>query len=90
MDQRIEGFIWLDWVVDKIIQKHGVAPEEVEQAFFKPPYRIRRAAGNKYLFLSRTDAGRYLAIVFVWQGRNIRVVTARDMDESERQLFRRK
>ncbi len=34
MERRIEGFIWLDWVVEKLIQKHGVEPTEVEEAFF--------------------------------------------------------
>lgn len=29
MFQRIEGFIWLDWVVEKLEEKHGVEPDEV-------------------------------------------------------------
>lgn len=90
MDQRIDGFIWLDWIVEKIIVKHGVAPEEVEGAFFNTPYKIRRVEMGKYQYLSRSDAGRYLAIVFVWAGRQVKVITARDMTETERRFYSRK
>jgi len=27
MNRRIESFLWLDWVVEKIEEKHGVTPE---------------------------------------------------------------
>ena len=40
--QRIVGFIWEDWVLDKLDWKHGVDPQEVEEAFFNPPYKVRR------------------------------------------------
>ena len=33
MKRRIEGFIWLDCVVEKIITKHGVEPEEADEAY---------------------------------------------------------
>jgi len=46
VQQRIEGFIWREWVIEKI--------------------------------------------VFAWQGRQIRVITARDMTHSERRFFDRK
>jgi hypothetical protein len=43
MERRIEGFIWLDWVVEKLAEKHDVKPEEAEEAFFNPPYQVPRA-----------------------------------------------
>lgn len=90
MDQRIDGFIWLDWVVDKIIEKHGVAPNEVEQAFFTAPYKLLRAQEGKYRLYSRSNSGRYLFIVFVWEGRDVKVVSARNMTDSERRFYSRK
>ena len=50
MDQRIEGFIWLEWVIEKITVKHRVNPEEVEEAFFNLPYKLLRAENEKYRF----------------------------------------
>lgn len=87
---RVEGFIWLDWVIDKIIAKHGVYPEEVEEAFFNSPYKVRRIEENKYLLFGRSEEGRYLSIVFVWEGHYIKTITARDMTDAERSFFGRK
>jgi uncharacterized DUF497 family protein len=90
MHRRIEGFIWRDWVIDKITEKHGVSPEEVEEAFFNPPYKVRRVESGKYLLFGRSQDGRYLLIVFAWQDLQIRIITARDMTQSERRFLSRK
>jgi uncharacterized DUF497 family protein len=87
---RVEGFIRLDWVIDKIIAKHGVYPEEVEEAFFNSPYKVRRIEENKYLLFGRSEEGHYLSIVFVWEGHYIKTITARDMTDAERRFFGRK
>ncbi len=89
MAWRIEGFIWLAWVIEKIRSKHGVSPEEVEEAFFNTPYQVLRAEEGKYKWLGRSDNGRYLMIVLVRQGNYIKVITARDMNDSERRLYAR-
>jgi len=38
MQLHIEGFIWFDWVIEKLIEKHRVEPDEVEEAFFNKLY----------------------------------------------------
>ncbi len=86
----IEGFEWLDWVVEKIIAKHGVDPAEVEECFVNRPQKVRRVQEGKYQLFGQANSGRYLFVVFVWKGRYVRVITARDMDNSERTAFRRK
>jgi uncharacterized DUF497 family protein len=88
--RRIEGFSWADWVVDKLDWKHDVVPDEVEETFFNPPYRVRRTKGDKYLLYGRSYVGRYLFIVFAWQERQIKVISARDMTPAERRYFSRK
>jgi uncharacterized DUF497 family protein len=90
VQRRIEGFIWLEWVIDKIITRHRVEPEEVEEVFFNPPYKVRRVEEGKYQLFGRSEDGRYLFIVFVWQGRQIKVITAREMTAAERRFFSRK
>jgi uncharacterized DUF497 family protein len=87
MAWHIEGFIWLDWVIEKIYSKHGVSPDEVEQVFFNTPYQILRAEEGKYKWLGRSDNGRYLLVVLVREGTLIKVITARDMNAAERRLF---
>lgn len=90
MKRRIAGFIWLDWVVEKLEVKHRVEPDEVEELFFNPPYKVRRVENEKYQLFGRNLDGRYLFVVFVWKGRHVKVITARDMTTSERRFFRRK
>lgn len=88
--QRIEGFIWEDWVVDKLDWKHSVDPQEVEEAFFNPPYKVRRTSQGKHLLYGRTQSGRYLFVVYVWQDESVKVITARDMTSMERKYYGRK
>ena len=90
MNRRIEGFIWPDWVLDKITVKHGVEPDEVEAVFFNVPAIVRKASTGKYLLYGQSDNGRYVLVVFVWVGREVKIITARDMTQSERQYLRGK
>ncbi len=88
MAWRIDGFIWLDWVIEKIRSKHGVSPEEAEEVFFNTPYIVLRAEEGKYKWLGRSDNGRYLLVVLVREGTLIKVITARDMTPAERRHYR--
>jgi len=87
---RIYGTIWLDQVVDKIESKHRVAPAEVEEVFYnKPAYRKAEKGHYRgedlYYAYGRTDAGRYLFVVFIYKrSQEALVVTSRDMDAKER------
>jgi uncharacterized DUF497 family protein len=87
---QIEGFIWLAWVVEKISRKHGVIAEEVEEAFFNIPRKVRQAQEEKYILYSRSHSGRYLVVVFVWEDHHVVVISARDMTASERRFYSRK
>jgi uncharacterized DUF497 family protein len=87
MAWRIEGFIWLDWVIEKILDKHGVSPAEVEAAFSTIPYKVLRAPENKYRLYARSSNGRYLFIVFAWEGNLVKIISARDMTLKERRFY---
>lgn len=87
---QVEGFVWLDWVVEKIITKHAVTPEEAEDAFLDPTCKLRRADAGKYRLYGRSVDGRYLVVIFAWEARRARIITARDMDNEERRHYGRK
>ncbi len=89
MTQRIDGFIWAEWIVDKIVEKHGVSPEEVEEAFSNT-HKVRRSETDKYVLYGRSSSGRYLFIVFAMKGYFAKVITARDMTNAERRLYKLK
>lgn len=85
----ISGFDWDDANVQHI-ERHQYTPDEVEEVF-AGAYRVRRTRKKLYIALGETLSGRLAFIVFRrLQRGTIRVITTRDMDDSERRLFRRK
>jgi uncharacterized DUF497 family protein len=93
---NIEGIIWLRAVVDKLAFKHHVEPDEVEQVFNNKP-KIRfiekgeRKGEDVYMALGRTDAGRYLAVLFIYKKiKEALVLSARDMADKERKQYGKK
>lgn len=93
---RIEEIVWLDVIVDKLAVKHGVETEEVEEVFSnKPRFRFAQS-GNRvgedvYMASGRTDAGRYLSVLFVHKSTgDALILSAREMSGWERKRYERK
>jgi uncharacterized DUF497 family protein len=85
----ISGF---DWDDDNIlhIERHQFTPDEVEEVF-AGHHKIRRTRQRRYIALGATFDGRLVFVVFARLPKGlIRVVTARDMEDGERRVFRRK
>lgn len=92
----VTDIIWLPDIVDKLAWKHHVSLAEVENVLCgQPAYRkVQRghAPGEDvYAAFGQTDAGRYLAVFFVYKrSREALVISAREMDEHERRLYERR
>jgi hypothetical protein len=73
------------------IARHGVTPDEVEEALYTRPRRTDQGRSNTAIVWCTTASGRHLMVVVAEapDGRDF-VVTARDMDDDEKQRFRRK
>ena len=90
---KITECLWLDEFVDKIIRKHHVYPEEVEEMFSRNPL-IRRLESGKvkgedlFIAFGTTNPGRYLSVLFV-RKRNKRalIISAREMTKGERKKY---
>ena len=93
---RIEGVVWLPRVVDKLAFKHWVETEEVEEdlggrAKFRFVERGEREGEDVYMALGQTDAGRYLAVLFIHKDtREALILSARDMARKERRQYEKK
>jgi len=92
-NMKITECLWLDSFVDKIIRKHGVFPEEIEEAFSGNAF-VRRLEGGHvkgedlYVALGRSAAGRYLSVLFVRKrGGRALIISARDMTKRERKDY---
>jgi len=93
---KIGGIIWLRYVVDKLAFKHYVEPHEVEELLENRP-KIRfvekgeRKGEDVYFALGQTDAGRYLAVLFIHKKtKEALILSAREMANKERRLYGRK
>ncbi|MGA7878823.1 MAG: BrnT family toxin [Desulfoferrobacter sp.] len=90
---KITECFWLDEFVDKIIRKHNVFPEEVEEVL-SGNAKIRRLEGGNvksedlYVAFGKSIAGRYLTILFVRKKDNrALIISARDMTKRERKAY---
>ncbi len=93
---KLRGIIWLREIVDKLAFKHHVETHEVEEVLSNRP-KIRfvekgdRKDENVYLALGRTQAGRYLAILFIYKRtREALILSARNMAVKERRQYAKK
>lgn len=85
-------FDWDDGNVDHI-DRHGVAPEEAEEAL-SDTHRVGVAAYNstgerRSAVVGATADGRLLFVVYAWRQGKLRVITAREADQAQRRRYRR-
>jgi uncharacterized DUF497 family protein len=92
----IDDIIWLDRIVEKLAWKHNVLPSEVEEVLGGECRVFRKETGkvegeHLYNALGRTEAGRLLSVFFIRKlGSKALIITARDMNKSERKRYEKK
>ncbi len=92
----IDDFIWLPSILDKVETKLQLSQDEDEEVFFnRPRYRFVESGYQKgedvYSASGQTVPGRYLIIFFIHKSSNTALIlSARDMDKSERRRYERK
>ena len=90
---KITECLWLDEFVDKIIRKHHVYPEEVEEIFSRDPLIRRLESGNVkgedlFIAFGTINSGRYLTVLFVRKrDKRALVISAREMTKGERRKY---
>ncbi len=73
------------------LARHNVSPDEVEDVAFEDEPWIRKGRKKRRYMLGYTIAGRYLFIVYVPRLKGTaRVITAMDMDQKTKRLYRRR
>ena len=85
-----------DWDADNLkhIARHGVTPEETEEAVLIDPLEAdvqQHEREERVLCFGRTKSGRLLAMLYTGRRAKIRVVTAYEMTkQQQRMYFKRK
>jgi len=90
----INGFDWDAVNERKSFDKHGVSMGEAEQVFFNRPILLLEDAAHsageqRFHALGVSDQKRMIHITFTlrFEGRKIRVISARDMHRKERRIY---
>ena len=79
-----------DHILDKIESRHGVTINEVEEACLSDKRHVRKGREGLYKVFTQTAAGRFILVVLVnMGGGNCKVATAREMTDSEKQLYKK-
>ena len=86
------GFQWDQGNIDKNLIKHNVENWESEQVFFNKPLLVldnskHSIPEKRWAAFGRTDADRFLIVIFTRRGDLIRVISARDMNKKERKFY---
>jgi uncharacterized protein len=86
------GFDWDDGNVGKNWDAHRVNPQEAEDVFFNTPLVVRSDVRHsprekRYYALGQTTVGRLLFAAFTIRRSLIRLISIRDMNEREREVY---
>lgn len=83
-----------DWDSSNIshLLKHDVSPQEVEEVFSKQPRITSRDINHslrdrRHFMLGKTRSRRRLFIVFTIRQNKVRVISARDMTQAEKDAY---
>jgi uncharacterized protein len=87
------GFDWDQANAQKNWERHAITPEEAEEVFFQEPLVVRSdvrhgKAEKRYYALGQTTSGRLLFIAFTIRRNLIRVISSRDMNRKEAEVYR--
>lgn len=88
----IDGFDWDEGYLDKNWIKHQVSNSGREEVFFNFPLLLaddkqHSQEEQRYYVLGQTNANRRLFIAFAVRENKIRVISARDMSQKERDPY---
>jgi uncharacterized protein len=89
---RCDGFEWDVHNAGKNWPGYRVSPAECEEIFFNRPIvsgedMAHSGKEARFYVLGHTDAGRMLFIVFTVRKNRIWVISARDMNRKERNIY---
>ena len=90
--EKTEGFDWDDGNILKNWIKHGVTAGECEEIFFNEPLLLiddsqHSQTEKRYLALGKTNEGRILTVIFTIRKNKIRIISARDQSQKERNFY---
>ena len=95
MENEFDNFVGFQWDqgnIDKNLINHNVENWASEQIFFNKPLLVlddpkHSIPEKRWAAFGKTDADRFLIVIFTKRGDLIRVISARDMNKKERRFY---
>ncbi len=95
MENEFDNFVGFQWDqgnIDKNLINHNVENWASEQIFFNKPLLVlddpkHSIPEKRWAAFGKTDADRFLIVIFTKRGDLIRVISARDMNKKERKFY---
>lgn len=90
---KINEVVLHESVYDKLIDKHGIDPEDVERAMCSEdpePFFEKKTSDRYYGYCQVPESGQYLFVVFVLEDvHRARIITTREMNSKEKKHYRK-
>lgn len=92
---KYKEFEWDKWNIDKSHKKHGITPNEAEEAFLDEKLKIIEDVKHfeveeRYLLIGKTADEKLLLVVFTLRNKKIRIISARKASRKERNRYDKK
>ncbi|MEA3355065.1 MAG: BrnT family toxin [Patescibacteria group bacterium] len=87
-----KGFEWDKGNIDKSYQKHGVTPNETEEAFLDEKAIVLKDIKHslkerRYLLIGENASNKILLVAFTLRNKKIRIISARKANRKEKNRY---
>lgn len=91
---KIIAFEWDGWNIDKSYDKHGITPNETEEVFLDEDVKIEKDLKHqkqeeRYIAIGKTTENKILFIVFTVRKDKIRVISGRQANKKEKEVYQK-
>lgn len=91
---KISGFQWDKWNIDKSYKKHGITSNETEEVFLDEDVKIEndikhQEQEDRYIVIGKTTEGKMLFVVFTIRTDKIRIISGRMANNKEKEVYQK-
>lgn len=91
---KILGFEWDKWNIDKSYKKHGISPNETEEIFLDEDVKIKKDIKHeqqeeRFIAIGKTTEDKILFVVFTIRYDKVRIISGRLANRKEREVYQK-
>lgn len=91
---KISGFQWDRWNIDKSYNKHGITPNETEEVFLDEDVKIEKDIKHqeqekRFIAIGKTTENKILFVIFTIRVDKIRIISGRMANKNEKEVYQK-